>query len=345
MAGSAAGGGGLIAAPAGVATLGNAIGSSGALGAPAPAPTGGKGGAGGQPATPLPTQGQFAPLTPQGSFNVNRASAAALQQALGGTGAAMNAPVQVGQFMNPYTSEVIDRTQQDIMRQQQMAQNQLGAQATAARAFGGSRQGVAEGVLAGEYGRMAGDIAAQQRQAGYTQALDAAMRDRAARLGAASQMGALGQQAFGIGQTIQQQQAQQGLLQQAMQQQLIDAARRQYAGYTGAPAAALQAPLAALGAAPKPQTTTESAQPGLYQGLQTLALMQSLCWVAREVYGEDDPKWLQFREWLIGYSPDWFFNAYDKYGEKVAKVVRKVPFLKSVIRPFMDAKRKAIGYK
>ena len=345
MAGSAAGGGGLVAAPAGVATLGNAIGSSGALGTPAPAPTGGKGGAGGQPATPVPTQGQFAPLTPQGSFNVNQASAAALQQALGGTGAAMNAPVQAGQFMNPYTSEVIDRTQQDIMRQQQMAQNQLGAQATAARAFGGSRQGVAEGVLAGEYGRMAGDIAAQQRQAGYTQALDAAMRDRAARLGAASQMGALGQQAFNIGQTIQQQQAQQGLLQQGMQQALIDAARQQYGGYVGAPAAALQAPLAALGQAPVPKTTTESAQPGLYQGLQALAIMKSLCWVAREVYGEDDPRWMEFRDWLVGHSPDWFFNAYDKYGKTVAKVVRKVPFLKSVIRPFMDAKRKAIGYK
>ena len=346
MAGSAAGGGGLVAAPAGVATLGNAIGSSGALGAPAPAPTGGKGGAGGQPATPVPTQGQFAPLTPQGSFNVNQASAAALQQALGGTGAAMNAPVQVGQFMNPYTQNVINRTQMDIMRQQQMAQNQLGAQATAARAFGGSRQGVAEGVLAGEYGRMAGDIAAQQRQAGYTQALDAAMRDRAARAGYAQQLAGLGQQAFQTGQTIQQQQAQQGLLQQGMQQALIDAARQQYGGYIGSPSAALQAPLAALGKAPSGgTTTTSSAQPGLYQGLQALALMKSLCWVAREVYGEDDPRWMEFRDWLVGHSPDWFFNAYDKYGKAVAKVVRKVPFLKSVIRPFMDAKRKAIGYK
>jgi len=277
---------------------------------------------------------------------VNQASAAALQQALGGTGAAMNAPVQVGQFMNPYTQNVINRTQMDIMRQQQMAQNQLGAQATAARAFGGSRQGVAEGVLAGEYGRMAGDIAAQQRQAGYTQALDAAMRDRAARAGYAQQLAGLGQQAFQTGQTIQQQQAQQGLLQQGMQQALIDAARQQYGGYIGSPAAALQAPLAALGKAPSGgTTTTSSAQPGLYQGLQTLALMQSLCWVAREVYGEDDPRWMEFRDWLVGHSPDWFFNAYDKYGKAVAKVVRKVPFLKSVIRPFMDAKRKAIGYK
>ena len=176
---------------------------------------------------------------------------------------------------NPYTSEVIDRTQQDIERQRQMAMNTLGAQATAANAFGGSRQGVAEGVMAGEYGRMAGDMAAQQRQQNYSQALQAAMSDRQARLGAASQMGQLGQQAFGTSQAIQQQQAQQGLLQQGIQQALIDAARQQYAGYTGAPAQSLQAPLSALGIAQEggAKTITESQSPGLLSYLQTIGQM------------------------------------------------------------------------
>ena len=298
-------------------------------------------------AAPQPqAQAQYTPMAPQqqGGFNVNQASAGALQGAIGATQQAMQGPINIGAYANPYTSAVIDRTQQDIARQQQMAQNQLGAQATAARAFGGSRQGVAEGVMAGEYGRMAGNIAAQQRQANYSQALQAAMADRQARLGAASQLGGLGQQAFQTGQTIQQQQAQQGLLQQGIQQALIDAARQQYAGYTGAPTQALQAPLAALGIAQEggAKTVTESQSPGLLSYLQTIGQM---CWVAREVYGEDDPKWLQFREWVIGYSPNWFYNAYSKYGESVAKVVAKVPALKLVIRPFMDAKRKAMGYK
>ena len=329
----------------GAAGIANAVGSSGMLGAPAPAGSGKGGGAVGQP-MPRPTQGQFAPLAPQGGFNVNQAAAGALQQALRGTQGAMQGPLSVGQFMNPYTQNVINRTQMDIMRQQQMAQNQLGAQATAARAFGGSRQGVAEGVLAGEYGRMAGDIAAQQRQAGYTQALDAAMRDRAARLGAASQMGALGQQAFGIGQTIQQQQAQQGLLQQGLQQALIDAARGQYQGYVGSPAAALQAPLAALGVVPVPETTTKSKQPGFFDYATLAATAASrTCWVAREVYGEDNPKWLQFRDWVVGASPDWFFNLYSKHGEKVAEKVKRNPWTKKVLRPLMDIARKSLGYK
>jgi len=231
---------------------------------------------GGQVVAPMagaaPASG-MAPLAPTAGFNVNQASAGALQGALGGTRAAMTGPLQVGAYMNPYTQNVIDRTQQDIARQQEMAMNQLGAQATRARAFGGSRQGVAEGVAAGEYGRMAGDIAAQQRQTGYNTAMQQAMADRQARLGAASQLGALGQQAFGTGQAIQQQQMQQGLMQQMLQQSLIDAAKGQYAGYTGAPQAALSAPLAALQQAPAPQSATTSNQAGLFSYLQALTGM------------------------------------------------------------------------
>ena len=99
------------------------------------------------------------------------------------------------------------------------------------------------------------------------------MQANQARLGAASQMGQLGQQAFQTGQTIQQQQQQAGLLQQGIQQALIDAAKGQYAGYTGAPQQALQAPLAALGVTPTPQTTTNSMQPGLFNYLQLGASM------------------------------------------------------------------------
>lgn len=231
------------------------------MGAAAPAPT--------MAAQPTAQMGMTYQPQP---FNVNTAASQALQGAIGGTAQAMRGPLQVGSYMNPYTTNVINRTQQDIARQQQMAQNTLGAQAQRAGAFGGSRHGVAQGVMAGEYGRMAGDIAAQQRQAGYGQALSAAMQDRAARLGAASQLGSLGQQAFQTGQTIQQQQMQQGLMQQALQQQLIDAARQQYAGYTGAPAASLSAPLAALGVVPNQSTTTMTQKRGLFDYL-TLPFM------------------------------------------------------------------------
>jgi hypothetical protein len=233
------------------------------MGAAAPAPT-----MAAQPAMQAGATYQPMPMQPQQGFNVNQAAAGALQGAIGGTQRAMQAPLQVGAFMNPYTSEVIDRTQQDIERQRQLASQQLGARATAANAFGGSRQGVAEGVLAGEFGRMGADVAATQRLGGFNTALDAAMRDRAARAGAAGQLGQLGGQAFGISRDITQQQMQQGLMQQALNQQLIDAARQQYAGYTGSPQASLSAPLAALGVVPNQSTTTQTRQPGLFDYLR-----------------------------------------------------------------------------
>lgn len=181
-------------------------------------------------------------------------------QAAGAYNTALQGP-NIGQFMNPYTSQVINRTGMDMARQAQIAQNQLGAQATAARAFGGSRQGVAEGTMLGDYGRAFGDIAAQQRQQGFNTALSAAQQQQ-------QMMSNLAGQGFGFGQAINQQQTQQGTMQQAMMQQLIDAARGQYAGYTGAPMASLSAPLAALGAMPQGgQTRTDTQRPGLFNYL------------------------------------------------------------------------------
>ena len=182
------------------------------------------------------------------------------QQAAGQYGQAVAGP-NIAQFMNPYTSEVIGRTGMDMARQAQMAQNTLGAEATRAGAFGGSRQGVAQGTMLGDYGRAFGDMAAQQRQQGFNTALSAAQAQQGIQSGLAGQ-------GFGFGQQIGQQQMQQGGMQQGLNQALIDAARGQYAGYTGAPMASLSAPMAALGAANMGQTTQTSTQkPGLLQYL------------------------------------------------------------------------------
>jgi hypothetical protein len=105
-------------------------------------------------------------------------------------------------YLSPYTQNVIELGQQDIERQRQMASNTLGAQAQAAGAFGGSRQAVQEGVLAGEALRQAGALSAQQRQQAFTQALQSGQFDignvqQARALSSGQQMTAetLGQQA------------------------------------------------------------------------------------------------------------------------------------------------------
>lgn len=62
------------------------------------------------------------------------------------------------------------------------------------------------------------------------------------------------------------------------------------------------------------------------------------CWVAREVYGETNPKWLLFREWLTSNAPKWFQNLYIKHGESFAAWIANKPFLKSIIRKWMDSR-------
>jgi len=64
----------------------------------------------------------------------------------------------------------------------------------------------------------------------------------------------------------------------------------------------------------------------------------ALCWVAREVYGNENPKWLEFREWLLGNADDDFLNAYIQHGPKVAEFISDKPELKNMIRSWMDSK-------
>ena len=220
---------------------------------------------GGQVVNTQPNAMTAAPMQPQSGFNVNQAASTGLQGAMGATQQAIAAPLNVGAYMNPYTQNVIDTTQADIERQRQMAINNMGAAATRANAFGGSRQGVAEGVTNAEFGRMAGNLIAPMRADAFNRSLDAAMADRSQRVAAANQLGGLANQAFTTGRTLNQDMMQQGLMQQALQQSLIDAARRDFAGYSGSPTASLNAPLAALGVANQNsgKTTTEGFRPGV----------------------------------------------------------------------------------
>ena len=66
----------------------------------------------------------------------------------------------------------------------------------------------------------------------------------------------------------------------------------------------------------------------------------AICWVAREVYGIENPKWIQFRNWMLNDSPSWFRKLYIKYGERFAKFISNKPILKNIIRMWMNTKIK-----
>ncbi len=66
------------------------------------------------------------------------------------------------------------------------------------------------------------------------------------------------------------------------------------------------------------------------------------CWVAREVYGEFNPMWLVFREWLYTKAPKWFVKLYEKYGERFADWISDKPRIKKLIRKWMDSRIKSL---
>ncbi|MCA0856154.1 tail fiber domain-containing protein [Phaeobacter italicus] len=259
------------------------------------------------------------------------------------------AQTDLSPYMNQHQGQVINNALSDMDRARQMAQNDAGAQATAAGAFGGSRHALVEAENNRNFAEQAARMAAEQRAAGFDRAQSAAqsdisaqmqgqqlrnasaqanagigiqnaqrwdqmrqqnvqndlqarqignqaasiggsqrlqqaqdrnqnrqfnagqqMADRGMDLQAAGQLAGQAGQAFNQQNQISSQMMQNGAMQQALQQQLINAGKGQFAGWMGAPQSALNLPLMAVGAAPNvgTQTTTQSGGgPGLMDAL------------------------------------------------------------------------------
>jgi hypothetical protein len=60
------------------------------------------------------------------------------------------------------------------------------------------------------------------------------------------------------------------------------------------------------------------------------------CWVARAAYGEDNPRWLFFRAWLLEDAPGWLRRTYFRYGPAFAPIVAQRRWLASALRALMD---------
>ena len=70
------------------------------------------------------------------------------------------------------------------------------------------------------------------------------------------------------------------------------------------------------------------------------AMMAAGCHVAREVYGNENPKWVEFFVWKETKGPRWFRSLYNKYSEQWAKFISNKPRIKGIIRNWMDSKIK-----
>lgn len=60
------------------------------------------------------------------------------------------------------------------------------------------------------------------------------------------------------------------------------------------------------------------------------------CWLAREVYGAENPKWQDFRKWMLNHAPENLRNGYLEHGPLLAWRVSQLPRLKARLRKAMD---------
>jgi hypothetical protein len=159
------------------------------------------------------------------------------------TNLGLTGPGSIGSYMNPYTSEVRTNALADLESARRAAIQQTGERATQARAFGGSRQGVAEALTNQGFAKQAATLgttlneqafnqamAMQQADIGRRSAADianqqAGLQGAQLRLGGASQLGNLAaqQQALRLGGAQAVMAA--GGARQALDQQQMDAIR------------------------------------------------------------------------------------------------------------------------
>lgn len=191
----------------------------------------------------------------------------------------------MGTYQNPFTQQVIDRSMADIGRTTAMQQEVNKANAARAGAFGGSRQGLVEAETNAAAQRAMGDLSANLRSQGFNTAAQLAQNDISNRFAGAGGMlsGAgtlqnLGTTGFNMANTLQQQQAAQGLLQQQMQQQLLSDAMGQFYGFANSPTNYLSLLNSSLSGSPlnNATSTTTSNRNGVLGILGGLASIGSL---------------------------------------------------------------------
>ena len=154
---------------------------------------------------------------------------------------------QMSQYMSPYMDAVVQQQMESAQRQADIAGTQRGAQAVRAGAFGGSRQAVENAEAARALASQKGQIQATGLQSAYDRATDMYGREQAlaeqsrqaglqTALGAAGQLGQLGQQQFGqqmdiTGQQFGFGQQQRAATQDILSQQYQDFLNQQRAPY------------------------------------------------------------------------------------------------------------------
>ena len=159
------------------------------------------------------------------------------------TNLGLSGPGSIASYMNPYTESVRKNALADLESSRQTAIAQMGERATAAKAFGGSRQGVAEALTNQGFAKQAATLGTQLNESAFDKAMamqqaDIGRRSSAdianqliglqgaqARTGAAGTLGSLAAQQQGLRLGGAQAVMGAGGARQALSQQQMDAIR------------------------------------------------------------------------------------------------------------------------
>jgi hypothetical protein len=268
-------------------------------------------------------------------------------------GSAVDPSTMINRYMNPYEDGVVQNAIGDMSRQHQQIQNQGAAAAAGAGAFGGSRHGLLEAENNRNFMDRVGSVSGQLRQAGFTNAAQLGQ-------GATNQMLQAGQSAQGLASTqaglgLQSANALAGVgqQQQGMNQAGLDINYGDFLDQVNYPISALslrqsaigQTPMGSIGRQPTQSNGMGAAALGALGQIGAGYFMGPagaaggaavLCWVAREVYGADNPKWLDFRRALLAKGSNKLLMRYLVKGPAVAEKLRTNPARKAEYRAIMD---------
>jgi len=253
-----------------------------------------------------------------------------------------NPSTMMANYQNAFTEDVIDNLTGDLRRER----DAMNATARLQSPFGGSRAALVEAEnnrnyldrLANATGQLRmrnfqdaarlGQSATGQLMQGASQLTNQAGANQRMGLEAAGALSGIGQQIQGLQQASMADREKRFLDELNYPLQALNL-RQQAVGMTP------------MGSVSRTPITGGNSAAGLLGGLGSLAsglgaMGVKFCWVAREAYGPENPKWLSFRTWMFAEAPDWLFNLYGKYGERFAKFISNKPKVKSVIRWMMD---------
>jgi len=267
-----------------------------------------------------------------------------------GINSVVNPDIMMGKYQNQFQDSVIDNLASDLGRER----DRMNATVRLQSPYGGSRSALIEAEnnrnmldrLASQSGQLRmqnfqdsarlGQSGTGQLMQGAAQMTQQAGANQKLGLDAAGALSGIGQQIQGMQQASMADREKRFLdeINYPLQQLNL---RQQSVGLTPMGSVS-QVPISGGGGS---LGGTLGGLGGLLGGIAKFAgPAAAACWVARECYGDYNPKWVEFRDWLFTKSPEWLFNTYMKYGERFAKFISNKPKLKSAIRWMMD---KAIG--